>query len=130
MRKLIMPLRVVAALALVVLVGASWQESSLLGRAELVQRIKVHEPAMAELLGEVGTPIGEPQRMIISDPGVFLEALGDKGQRLVDDTLMQERGVYPLQEKTVGFVAGLVKLGSVAVAVLAILASWLLARRS
>lgn len=130
MRKLIMPLRVVAALALVVLVGAFWQESSLLGRAELVQRMKVHEPAMAELLGEVGTPIGEPQRMIISDPSVFLEARGDQGQRLVDDALMQERGVYPLQEKTVGFVAGMVKLGSVAVALLAILASWLLARRA
>lgn len=124
-----MPLRVVAALALVVLIGAFWQEWSLLGRAELVQRMKVHEPAMAELLGEVGTPIGEPQRMIIFDSSVFLEARGDQGQRLVDDTLMQERGVYPLQEKTVGFVAGLVKLGSVAVAVLAILASWLLARK-
>lgn len=129
MKKLIMPLRVVAALALVVLIGAFWQEWSLLGRAELVQRMKVHEPAMAELLGEVGTPIGEPQRMIIFDSSVFLEARGDQGQRLVDDTLMQERGVYPLQEKTVGFVAGLVKLGSVAVAVLAILASWLLARK-
>ena len=51
MKKLIMPLRVVAALALVVLVGAFWQESALLSRAELVQRMKVHEPAMAELLG-------------------------------------------------------------------------------
>lgn len=125
-----MPLRVVAVLALVVLVGALWQESSLRGQAEVVQRMKVHEPAMAELLGEVGTPIGEPQRMIISDPSVFLEARGDQGQRLVDDTLMQERGVYPLQEKTVGFVAGLVKMGSVAVALLAILASWLLSRRA
>ncbi|MCC7435923.1 MAG: hypothetical protein IT363_14660 [Methanoregulaceae archaeon] len=129
MKKLIMPLRILAVLSLAVLVGAFWQESSLIGKAELTQRIKPHDPAMAELLGEVGTPIGEPQRMIIEDASVILPGKGDQGQRLVNDTLMLEKGVYPLQEKTVSYVAGLVKLGSATGAVLCMVAAWLIGRR-
>jgi len=125
-----MPLRILAVLSLVALVGAFWQENNLIGKAELTQRIKPHDPAMAELLGEVGTPIGEPQRMIIDDPSVILPSKGDQGQRLVNDTLMLEKGVYPLQEKTVSYVAGLVKIGSAAVSVLSVIAAWFIGRRS
>lgn len=129
MKKLIIPLRVLAVLSLVALGGAFWQESRLVSQAELTQRIKPHDPAMAELLGEVGTPIGEPQRMIIDDESVILPGKGEQGQRLVNDTLMQEKGVYPLQEKTVSYVAGLVKLGSAIVAILAVIGAYALGRK-
>lgn len=130
MKKLIMPLRILAVVSLVVLGGAFWQESSLIGKAELTQRIKPHDPAMAELLGEVGTPIGEPQRMIIYDTSVILPGKGDQGQRFVNDTLMLEKGVYPLQEKTVSYVAGLVKIGSATMALLSLVGAWLIRRRA
>ncbi len=125
-----MPLRILAVVSLVVLGGAFWQESSLTGKAELTQRIKPHDPAMAELLGEVGTPIGEPQSMIIDDTSVILPGKGDQGQRFVNDTLMLEKGVYPLQEKTVSYVAGLVKIGSATMAVLSLVGAWLIGRRA
>lgn len=125
-----MPLRVIAVLSLVMLVGAFWQESALVGRAELTQRITPHEASMAELLGEVGLPLGEPQRMIIDDASVVLPGKGPKGERLVDDTKMKEKGIYPLQEKTVRYVAGLVKMGATAGAVLSLGAAWLIGRRS
>jgi hypothetical protein len=129
MKKLIVALWLVAGVSLAALLGAFLQESSYIGRAELTQRLIVHDKATAELLGEVGTPLGEPQRMIIDDPSVVLPERGPKGERLVDDAKLQQKRIYPLQEKTVRYVAGLVKMGSAAVAILAVISAFLLGRK-
>jgi len=129
MKKLIIALWLLAGLSSLALFGAFWQESSLVGRAEFTQRITPHDKATAELLGEVGTPLGEPQRMIIDDASVVLPGKGPKGERLVDDAKMQAKGIYPLQEKTVRYVAGLVKMGSAGVAILAVVGAFVLGRK-
>lgn len=129
MSKLIMLLRVVAVLAVLGIGGAFWQESSLVSKAQLIQRMKPHDSAVAALLGEVGTPIGDPQRMIIEDETVFLTGSGTQGQRFVDDDAMKAKEIYPLQEKTVKYVAGLVKIGALASAVGSLVLAWWLGRR-
>lgn len=90
-------------LAALVLVGA-WVVSSLIGSgAQLVQRV---EPSDASaLFADVGpgTPIGSPQMLIIRDPNAFLEGQGPEGSRLVNETYLREKEIYPLQLVTIQF---------------------------
>lgn len=123
--------RVAGLLALLALVTLllSLAVSALLTRdAALVQRV---EPsAAASLFGEEdgpGTPIGSPQRLIVRDPAAFLPGEGEGGVRFVNETYLRERGVYPLQVKTVELVRNLVALGA-GLAALVFGGLWLWAR--
>ncbi|BDP43417.1 hypothetical protein DAETH_33860 (plasmid) [Deinococcus aetherius] len=117
-----------ALLALVALL-LSFAVSALLTRdAALVQRVEPN--AAASLFGEgdsPGTPIGSPQLMIIRDPAAFLPGEGEDGARLVSEVYLRERGLYPLQVKTVELVRNLVALGS-GLAALVFGGLWLWAR--
>lgn len=124
--------RVAGLLALVALAVLllSFAVSAVITRdAVLVQRV---EPsAAAGLFGDetsAGTPIGSPQRLIVRDPAAFLPGEGEGGARLVSEAYLRERGVYPLQVKTVEVTRNAVAVGAgLAAALLGVL--WLLMRR-
>jgi hypothetical protein len=98
-------------------------------KAELVQRVKPHDEAMAELTGEVGTLIGPPEKMIIADPKAFVEGTGDGGARLANEDYMQSHRVYPLQLKSVEAVSNYVRLASGGALVLLGVAAFALRRK-
>ncbi|MCE9558426.1 MAG: hypothetical protein K8R88_05695 [Armatimonadetes bacterium] len=117
-------------LGLVGLVGSTIISSSLVNRAKLVQRIAPYDKETAELTGEHGTAIGSPQLMIIDDASVFMTGTGDKGARLVNDKLMQEKGIYPLQAKTVSYIGGLAQAGFGAAVVVGLLGTLWVQKRA
>jgi hypothetical protein len=127
-------LRITRALAVVAVVVfiATWILSAVLAsRAMLAQRIEPHEPAMAQLLNEPGTPIGDPQMYIVFDDKIFLEASGPNGVRLLNERYMVESGHYPWQLKTVEFFRNAVLLASgLGFALMAGLSVWLTRRGS
>ncbi|GIK32523.1 MAG: hypothetical protein HND43_02775 [Armatimonadetes bacterium] len=127
MKKISMMLAAMSVLGLIV---AALYQSNLESKAALTQRIKPYDSATAELLGEVGTPIGDPQLMIITDPKAFLSGKGEQGQRFVNDEYLKSNGIYPLQVKTVAFVGGIVKLGLLGMAAVMSLAAWFFGRRA
>ena len=129
MKALVLLARVLAVLCAVGLVGTFVRANSLTAKAELTQRIKPYDKDTAALTGDVGTPIGDSQDMIIDDPAAFLPGKGDKGQRLVNDDYLQQHEIYPLQAKTVNYVAGLAKLGFAGGLVLAVSAGLFASRR-
>jgi hypothetical protein len=100
----------VAILAVLAMVGAFVTEQSFASRAVLAQRVERDETA--ELFGDAGTPIGSPQRLIIDDEGAFLPGEGEGGARLVSEKYLTEKGIYPLQLKTVSLISGIAKWGS------------------
>lgn len=118
-----------AALAVLGLFAAGIYQSNLESQAALIQRVKPYDKATAELLGGVGTPIGTPQRMIVTDPKAFLPGKGDQGERFVSDDYLKAHGIYPLQAKTVGYVGGLVKLGLAGMTLVGFVAALWLGRR-
>ena len=118
---------VVASLvAVVATLGTTWFLSS---KAVVAQRIKPHDPAIAELLGEVGTPIGSPQPIVLLDRSAVMDAKGPGGEVLLDDDKLQASGQYPLQKQTVQFVGSLVVYGALAVAAFSLAAGALVRRR-
>lgn len=121
--------QMLATVSVLLLVATAIYQSNLESNAILVQRVKPHDQATADLLGEVGTPIGSPQRMIVSDQRAFLPGKGEQGERFVNDDYLKEHDVYPLQAKTVGYVGGLVKLGLAGIALVGFLAAWWFGRR-
>ena len=98
---------VMLGIGLAGLVLVSVVPRNMISRAQLVQRIKPYDTDTAALTGEVGTPIGEPQQMIISDEKAFLPFRPDQSARQVNDDYMKAHGEYPLQVKTVEYVSGL-----------------------
>jgi hypothetical protein len=94
-------------------------------RAVLAQRVDPHSPELAALLGEAGTPIGSPQRLVLFDDRVFLEGQTPDGARLVSEKFLMENNIYPLQWKTVEFFRNAFAIASLIGAVL----MGLLARR-
>jgi hypothetical protein len=123
--------RALAVLAVVVFIAAWVSSAVLASRATLAQRIEPHEPAMAQLLNEPGTPIGDPQRYIVFDEKVFLEGSGPNGVRLLNERYMIESGHYPWQLKTVEFLRNAVLLASgLGFALMAGLSIWLARRGS
>lgn len=98
-------------------------------RGELIQRIEPHDEAIAELLGEIGTPIGSPLVMIIDDQRAFLSGESPEGVKLVSEPYLQENGIYPLQLKTVAYVTKLVRIGTAIVFGLGSLGIWLTGRK-
>ncbi|WP_102128435.1 hypothetical protein [Deinococcus planocerae] len=123
--------RVAGLLALLSLVALllSFAVSAFLTRdVALVQRVEPN--AAASLFGDAdspGTPIGSPQLLIVRDPAAFLPGEGEGGVRFVSEPYLRERGLYPLQVKTVELVRNLVALGS-GLAALVFGGLWLWAR--
>ncbi len=73
--------------------------------ARLVQILHPYEPETAALLGEIGIPVGSPQLVILRDENAFLPGKTESGAALVDAGYLKEHKLYPLQLKTVRFVA-------------------------
>jgi len=119
----------VVAVSAVGWVGVTFSQNALASKAVLAQRVEANDPELAALTGEVGTPIGEPQRLIIEDQKAFLEGTGKDGARLVSDAYLTEHKIYPLQEKTVNYVGGMVRLGLGIAFVLSFLGWILLGRK-
>lgn len=103
-------------------------ERSYRSRAQLIQRVQVDE-ASRLLFGDAGTPIGSPQKMIIDDPKAFLPGEVTGGVKQVDENYLVQKGIYPLQLKTVEFFAQSARIISAALALLSLLGFWLTSRR-
>lgn len=86
-------------------------EAGYASKGRLVQRIAPYEASVSELLGEKGEPVGSAQELVITDPKAFLPGKSADGAALVDESYLKKQGIYPLQVKTVHYVAGLAKLG-------------------
>lgn len=114
-----------SAVALIVSFVAEHHYAS---KAKLVQRVLVDQAAL-ELFGETGTPIGGPELMIISDPKAFIGAKSPEGADIVSEQYLRDHNVYPLQLKTVRYVAGLVRSASTVGLVVSTGALLLIARR-
>jgi len=107
---------ILAVLALVALIASLVVGTLLLRGAARVQRVEPVAGASA-LFGDApgpGTPIGSPQRLIVRDAAAFLPGRSPEGARYVDETYLRERGVYPLQAKTVELGRTLAAAGSAA----------------
>lgn len=89
--------------SLLFLVGTPIVQSQLNQKSQLVQRIQV-DPS-AELFGELGNPIGSPQRMIIEDKAAFLNKKSPEGAEYVSEAYLKEHKIYPLQVQTVDFIS-------------------------
>lgn len=103
-------------------------ESSYASRAKLVQRVRAD--AADALFGGEATPVGSPQRLIIDDPKAFTGKTSEGGALEVDEGYLEKNGIYPLQMQTVSYVAGLVRLAGVVLAVVGVLAAVLVGRRA
>lgn len=99
-------------------------------RAVLAQRVRVPKSEMAAIFGDEPTPVGSPQMPIITDEQAFLPRTGEGGVRLVDEGYLERSGTYPLQLKTVQFVASIVTWVSAAGAIVFGLAAIATGRRT
>ncbi len=122
--------RALMVLAVIVFAGAWLATLVLEPRAVLAQRIEPHSPDLAAVLGEVGTPVGSPQRLLIFDDRAYLKGATPDGARLVSERYLMENNIYPLQWKTVVFMRNAVAFGSGLAALLMGLAWWWLSRKS
>jgi len=100
-------LRIIALIgstvSLLFLVATPIVQTQLIQKSKLVQRIEV-DPS-AELFGELGTPIGSPQRMIIEDKSAFINAKSPEGAEYVSEAYLKKNNIYPLQVQTVEYIA-------------------------
>jgi hypothetical protein len=117
---------VVAILSAGALLASFPVEASFERRSVLAQRVEVDEAA-AGLFGEGPEyrEIGSPQRVIVDEPGAFID---HEGRKLLNESYLREKRIYPLQLRTVSFTATLVRV-SAAVLFLASLSALILLRR-
>jgi hypothetical protein len=101
---------IVAVLAAIALLASVPVLSSYESRAVLTQRVQVDDAA-ASLFGDGHRPVGSPQELVIDDPKAFVDGKGENGARLVSENYLQEKGIYPLQLRTVQFVGSLTRIG-------------------
>ncbi len=106
--KILKSLALVLAIAcLLGFVGAFVVEGQMASRAKLYQRLEI--TAEAQLFGEKGTHIGTPQLMIIDDRSAEAGP-GPDGSTYLDERVLKEQGIYPLQLQSVREVAGISKI--------------------
>lgn len=67
--------------------------------------------------------------MIIADSKAFLGKRAEEGAELVSEQYLKDHKVYPLQLKTVRYVAGLIRIASLVVLVLAAAGLLFIARK-
>lgn len=118
---------VAAALGAIVAIGSFPVESSYSGKAQLVQRVR--KDAADDLFESSGSPVGSPQLLIIEDPKAFTGEKSPEGAAFVDEGYLEMNKIYPLQMKTVSYVAGLARLGGGAVLVVGLVVGWWSRRR-
>ncbi len=101
-----------AALALVVLVLSYPVAWFIAKDGQLIQRVIPEDADVVALRGESGpgTLVGKAGVYLISDPAAFIKGEGAKGERYVSQTYLEQKGIYPLQTKTVWFFHFLVAL--------------------
>ncbi len=105
------------ALAVIIGVGSFPVEQHHRSHAGTYQLVKPSPEAA--LFGEVGEPIGTPQVYVVFDKAAVLE--GDiNGVKLLSDDHFKKTGTYPVQMKTVEFLASQVRLGTAVGAVVAL----------
>lgn len=120
---------VVLFLSVVAFLGSFGVVSSYASRAKLMQRAQVDDAA-ASLFGDsTPTKIGSPQLMIVDDPKAILPGKGDRGAELLNESYLKSSGKYPLQLKTVEFVASLSRIGAAVVALLSLAGIGFLSKR-
>ena len=104
------------AMGAVGLVGSFVVPKALLSKARMIQRIKPYDADTQTLTGDPGSPVGEPQLMVIDDDKAFLKGPDEGGAMLVNDDYLKSKHIYPLQVKTINFVANLIRRGAFAFA--------------
>ncbi|GMV37682.1 MAG: hypothetical protein AMXMBFR61_21900 [Fimbriimonadales bacterium] len=104
--------RVLAILCAVILALVLVVVPQIASRAVLAQRVRVPSGEIAAIFGDEPTPVGSPQKLIITDEKAFLPGRIEGGVRLVDEGYLERTGTYPLQLKTVQFLGSLVGWGS------------------
>lgn len=100
-----------AALGLIAILASFPVEASYRGKAVLAQRVEKDAGAALFDGSDAYRPIGSPQPMIIEDPKAFLPEPTQDGVRQVDEAYLKDKGIYPLQLKTVEFFTGNARLG-------------------
>ncbi len=121
--------RALTVIAAITFVGAWVIGLALQGRSVLAQRVEPHSTELAAALGELGTPIGSPQALVIFDERAFIGAANPDGSRVVSERYLTQNNIYPLQWKTVEFVRNAVALASGVGLLICGLTWWQLARR-
>lgn len=104
-------------------------EAYMVSKAQLIQRLEPFDSATAALTGELGTPIGEPRMLIVTDAGAFLPGFGPRGERYISDPYMRSKGLYPLQAQTVEFMGDTARLVLGGLSLGSIVAFWFAGRR-
>lgn len=83
------------------------------GRAVLAQRVTLPDPDVADLFGSEPTPLGSPQLYVLQGSEALVPGSGKDGKpALLDQGVLDRTGQYPLQLKTVEFVARAVQIAS------------------
>ena len=114
----------VAVLCLLGLIASIFIEGNYAGRAKTYQLVR--KSAEAQLFGEVGDKIGTPQEYIVDDEKAVLPEPLEDGTPALDDAYLKEKGIYPLQLRTVREIAGISRLGlGAGLVVSGLLAVWL-----
>lgn len=90
------------------LLGAVQRERALTAKAVMAQRVR--PSTEAALFGDIGENIGSPAMYVIEDPQMLLDHKGPGGLALIDESYLEKTGKYPLQLKTVNYVAQIVKI--------------------
>lgn len=103
-------------------------ESNYAARAKLVQRVR--SDAADALFGGEPTPVGSPQKLIIDDAKAFTGKSTSGGAAMVDEGYLEKHAIYPLQLQTVSYVAGLVRLAGLGLAMAGVLVGALVGRRA
>lgn len=128
MKKLLRSLLLVTAiLSLLVAIATFPMEAQAKGRAKTYQIVK--KSPEAALFGDVGEKIGSPQEYIVDDPSVILPQPAEDGVLLLDDDVMKQKGVYPVQLQTVKFVLGTARMASFILGALTLGGWWFWTRR-
>ncbi len=114
---------VLAVASLVVGIATFPAYGSFKSKAKLIQRVEKSQSD--SLFGETGTPIGEPQELIIEDPKAFIGEPKD-GVYQVDEGYLKANNIYPRQLKTVDFLLSNIRLGAfVAAMFFVVIGLWL-----
>jgi len=100
--------RIIALLSVIGLIAGWAVEQDLKSKSGEYQLVKAS--AEGALFGDAYEKIGTPQTFVILDKTAVIPADGESPQRLNEDVL-KEKGIPPLQLKTVSFVAGLTRIG-------------------
>jgi hypothetical protein len=116
---------ILLVVAVVVLTSSVLGAQFLYQNATLVQLVLPEDSESESIFAEAesvpGTALGSPQNMVIFDQNAFLPGVGPDGERFVSDTYIKDKGIYPLQVKTVVFFRDAVAMAAAVAAILLLL---------